>query len=520
MPPAASISALAHEAGELQGPDFGAGVPAGELREGVPLLGHAGGEAVVLVKGSTGTFAVGATCTHYSTPLAGGLVADGALRCPLHHACFDLTTGEALRAPAFSPLACYAVEIRDGLVRVGARKPEPAVRPRAATGPASVVIVGAGAAAYAAAETLHREGFHGTVTLLGAEETGPVDRPNLSKEYLTGDAPEAWMPLPMPAGVDVRTGARVTGIDVAGRRALLADGTAVPWDALLLATGVEVLKLDIPGADIPHVHTLRTLADGKAIIADAGKAKRAVVVGAGFIGLEAAASLRKLGVAVDVVAPGPPLEKVLGPEVSAFVKSLHEEHGVVFHLGESVASISKSAVRLKSGVELPADLVVVGIGVRPATSLAEGAGLRTDRGILVNDRLETSAKGIFAAGDVARFSDARFGGSLRVEHWVVAERMGAAAARAILGNPKAFRDVPFFWSAHYDVFIAYVGHAERWDRIDVHGSLASRDATLAYREGENTLAVVTIGRDRTGLEAELAFERGDRAALGALGRTR
>ncbi|HEX7615980.1 MAG TPA: FAD-dependent oxidoreductase [Thermoanaerobaculia bacterium] len=511
---------MAHDAGEVEGPDFGEGVPGEELAEGVPLLGHAGGEAVVLVRKGAGFFAVGATCTHYSTPLAGGIVTDGTLRCPLHHACFDLSTGEALRAPAFAPVACYRVEVSDGRVRIGARNAMPAARDRSQTAPASVVIVGAGAAAYAAADTLRREGFRGTVTLLGAEETGPVDRPNLSKEYLTGEAPEEWMPLPMPAGVEVRTGARVAGIDVAGRRVLLGDGSAVSWDALLLATGVEVVRLDVPGSDLPHVHTLRTLADGKAIVADAGKAKRAVVVGTGFIGLEVAASLRKLGVAVDVVAPAPPFEKVLGPEVGAFLQRLHEEHGVVFHLGESIASISPGVVRLKSGAELPADLVVVGIGVRPATDLAERAGLLTDRGILVDERLETSAKGIFAAGDAARWRDERFGGTLRVEHWVVAQRMGAAAARSILGNPGAFRDVPFFWSAHYDVFLAYVGHAERWDLIDVHGSLAAKDATLAYRQGGRTLAVVTIGRDRTGLLAEVAFEREDLAALDAFGRTR
>jgi NADPH-dependent 2,4-dienoyl-CoA reductase/sulfur reductase-like enzyme len=294
----------------------------------------------------------------------------------------------------------------------------------------------------------------------------------------------------------------------------------VPWDALLVATGAEVVRLEVPGSDLPHVHTLRTFADSKAIIEDARTAKRAVVVGAGFIGLEAAASLRERGVSVDVIAPASPLEKVLGPEVGRFIKGLHEKHGVAFHVGEAVASISKSAVRLKSGLELAANLVVVGIGVRPATGLAERAGLRVDRGVLADERLETSAKGIFAAGDVARWTDSRFGGAIRVEHWVVAERTGAAAARSILGRPGAFRDVPFFWSAHYDVTLAYVGHAERWDRIDVHGSLAARDATLAYREGDKTLAVATVGRDRTSLEAEVAFERDDRVALGAFGKTR
>jgi len=511
---------MAHAEGELEGPDFGAGVPVGEVPEGVPLLGHAHGEAVVLVRSGGDLSAVGATCTHYSTPLVGGVAAAGTLRCPLHHACFDLKTGEAVRAPAFASLACYRVEVEGGRVRVRERLPDSPARAPAASGPSSVVIVGAGAAAYAAADTLRREGFRGAITLIGAEATGPVDRPNLSKDYLAGHAPDEWIPLPMPAGVDTRTGTRVSAIDTGGRRVLLADGSSVPWDALLLATGVEVVRLEVPGADLPHVHTLRTFADSKAIVADAGRAKRAVVVGAGFIGLEAAASLRERGVGVDVVDRFPPFERVLGPEVGGFVKSLHEAHGVAFHIGESVASISKSAVALKSGAELPADLVVVGIGVRPATALAEGAGLRIDRGIAVDERLETSARGVFAAGDVARWNDARFGGAIRVEHWVVAEQMGAAAARSILGRPGVFRDVPFFWSAHYDVVISYVGHAERWDRIDVHGSLAARDATLAYREGKKTLAVVTVGRDRTSLAAEVAFERGDEAALDSFGRTR
>lgn len=382
------------------------------------------------------------------------------------------------------------------------------------------MVVGAGAAAYAAADTLLREGFPGRITLIGAEESGPVDRPNLSKEFLAGKAAEEWIPLPIPAGVELRTDTRVVEIDAVGRRVILADGSAVAWGALLLATGADAVKLDVPGADLPHVHTLRTLADSKAIVAAARTASRAVVVGAGFIGLEAAASLRERGLAVDVVAPAAPLEKVLGPEVGGVLESLHAKHGVVFHIGESVASISKSAVRLKSGAELAADLVVVGIGVRPATGLAERAGLRVDRGILTDERLETSAKGVFAAGDVARWSDSRFGGNIRVEHWVVAERMGAAAARSILGRTAAFRDVPFFWSAHYDVTVAYVGHAERWDRLDVHGDLAAHDATVAYREGGRTLAVVTVGRDRTSLEAEIAFERADAVALDAFGKTR
>lgn len=511
---------MAHEQGAAQRPDLREGVPVDDVPEGLPLLGHAGGEAVVLARSGGNFFAVGATCTHYGAPLAEGIVTDGTLRCPWHHACFDLRTGEAVRAPAFAPVACYRVEVSGGWVRVAERQPEVSQKGSASDGPSSVVIVGAGAAAYAAADTLRREGYGGKVTLIGAEETGPVDRPNLSKEYLSGKAPEEWIPLAMPQGVELRTGTRVTDIDTGERLVRLADGSVVHWGALLLATGAEVVRLDVPGSDLPHVHTLRTFADSKSIVERARHAKRAVVVGAGFIGLEVAAALRERGVGVDVVAPVSPLGKVLGPEVGEFLERLHQEHGVVFHIGEGVASISETAVRLTSGRMLPADLVVVGIGVRPAIALAEGAGLRVERGIVVNERLETSAPGVFAAGDVARWTDPRFGGAIRVEHWVVAERMGAAAARAILGRPGAFRDVPFFWSAHYDLVFAYVGHAERWDRIEIHGSLAARDATLAYREGDRTRAVVTIGRDRTSLEAELAFERDDHAALATFGKTR
>lgn len=511
---------MAHEPGGPQGPDFRRGIPAGDVLEGVPSLGTVDGESVVLTRSGGEFVAIGATCTHYGGPLAEGIVTGGSLRCPWHHACFDLRTGEALRAPAFAPVACYRVEVRGGRVFVGEREAEPKAKDTAVDAPPSVLIVGAGAAAYAAAETLRREGFGGTLTLIGAEETGPVDRPNLSKDYLAGKAREEWIPLGLPSDVELRTGTPVTEIDTVERRVRLADGSVVSWDALLIATGAEVVRLAVRGSDLHHVHTLRTFADSRAIVEAAGRAKRAVVVGAGFIGLEVAAALRERGVGVDVVAATSPLHNVLGPEIGAFLERLHQEHGVVFHIGDGVASITPSAVRLTSGAVLPAELVVVGIGVRPATGLAERAGLRVDRGIVVDERLQTSARGVFAAGDVARWPDARFGGAIRLEHWVVAERMGAAAARSILRRPGAFRDVPFFWSAHYDVVFAYVGHAERWDRIDVHGSVNARDATLAYREGDRTRAVVTIGRDRTSLEAEVAFERDDQAALAAFGKTR
>lgn len=501
------------------GQDLSAGVPLGTLQEGVPLLGQVAGEAVLLVRSGGAVHAVGATCTHYSAPLADGIAIDGTLRCPWHHACFDLATGAASRPPAFAPIARWRVEQRDGRAFVRERLPEPAP-PHRAGGPDSILIVGGGAAALAAADTLRREGYGGAVTLVTAEETGPVDRPNLSKEFLAGTAPEEWIPLALPEDVAVRTGTRVKALDAAARRVTTESGETLSGGAILLATGADVVRLGVPGADLAHVHALRTLANSKAIVAAAGKATSAVVVGAGFIGLEAAASLRARGLDVHVVAPAPPLARVLGPEMGAWVQAVHEEHGVVFHIGDSVAEILEGEVVLGSGARLAAGLVVAGVGVRPATELAREAGLAVDGGILVDTRLETSAKGVFAAGDAVSWPDRRSGVRLRVEHWAVAARMGRAAALAMLGRDVAFDAVPFFWSAHYDVTINYVGHAGSWDTIATHGSLAARDATLAYRLGETTLAVVTVGRDRTSLEAERAFEEDDEAALASFGVSR
>jgi NADPH-dependent 2,4-dienoyl-CoA reductase/sulfur reductase-like enzyme/nitrite reductase/ring-hydroxylating ferredoxin subunit len=517
--------------GELSGPDLGQGVAIATVKEGEPLLGHAGGEAVVLVRQRGQLHAIGASCSHYGGPLAEGLVVDGQIRCPWHHACFDLATGAALAAPALSPIASYDTSEVDGLVKVGAKRPAATRLPVASGAPAaqpspkSIVIVGAGAAGHACAERLRALGYAGQLTLVGADEAPPVDRPNLSKDYLAGNAPEEWIPLRPPEAyaegrIELVTATPATGVDVATRQVTLADGRNLGYDRLLLATGADPVRLNVPGAEHTHVHTLRTLADSRAIIARAVTARHAVVVGASFIGLEAAAALRTRGLMVHVVAPDArPLERVLGAEVGDFVRALHEEKGVKFHLGDGVASIGEREVKLTSGRELLAELVVVGIGVRPSTALADQAKLHVDRGIVVDAELVTSAPDVLAAGDVARFPGAR-GEPSRIEHWVVAQRMGQTAAHNLLGAHHRFNSVPFFWSAHYDVTLAYVGHAAQWDRIDRHGSLDARDATVAYRLGGATLAVVTVGRDRVSLEAELAFERGDVAALADFGTTR
>jgi apoptosis-inducing factor 3 len=497
---------------DLSGPDLKQGVLASELADGATLLGHADGESVMLARSAGEVFAVAATCTHYGGPLAEGLLVGDTVRCPWHHACFSLRTGAAV-APALNPIACYEVEQRDERLYVIGKTRRGQEAATARSGLRSVVIVGGGAAGHAAAEALRREGFIGKLTLLSADTAPPVDRPNLSKDYLAGNAPEEWIPLRPPEffaaqQIALVLGARAARIDVAGRRVVMEDGTSHEYDALLLATGAEPIRLDIPGAELPHVRYLRTLADSRAIIAALPTAKRAVVLGSGFIGLEVAASLRKRGLEVHVVTPDArPLEKVLGPALGDVIRQLHEQHGVSFHFQQRATSISASSVTLSDGSSIAAELVVAGIGVRPVLSLAETAGLTIDRGIAVSRYLETSVTGIYAAGDAARYPDPRSGEQIRVEHWVVAERQGQIAARNLLGHRDAFELVPFFWSAHYDVTISYVGHASSWDSIEIDGDPAALDCRVEYRRAGRTLAVATINRDRQSLEAERALER-------------
>jgi apoptosis-inducing factor 3 len=497
------------------GPDFAQGVPIDTLADGAMLGGHVGDDAVLLARRGSEFFAIGATCTHYNGPLAEGLLVGDTVRCPWHHACFSLRTGEALHAPALAPVACWSTEQRDGKVYV-AQKVERAPRPRVTPGPQSpqkIVIVGGGAAGFAAAEMLRRQRYQGTIVMLSDDAAPPVDRPNLSKDYLAGTAPEEWVPLRDDAfyadqRIDLRLKSSVSAIDTNKREVTLSDGGTVAYDRLLLATGAEPVRLPLPGMDLPHVFTLRTLSDSRAIIARATTARRAVVMGASFIGLEVAASLRTRGVEVHVVAPDKrPMERVLGAAIGDFVRSLHEEHGVIFHLEDTATAIDATQVTLKSGGTIAADLVVVGVGVRPRLQLAQGAGLAIDRGVTVNEFLETSAPEVFAAGDIARWPDRHSGAAIRVEHWVVAERQGQTAALNMLGGRQRFDAVPFFWSQHYDVPINYVGHAEAWDEVSIDGDIAKRDCVVRYLGKGRVLAVASIYRDVESLQAEAAMEQ-------------
>ena len=442
------------------------------------------------------------------------MIVGDTVRCPWHHACFSLRTGEALRAPALDPIDCWRVERAGDKIFVKEKiSASVTAKPRSASDPESVVIIGGGAAGLAAADMLRREGYEGKVTLLSADEAPPCDRPNLSKDFLAGTAQEDWIPLRSAEyydakHIDLVLGSRVSSIDVRQKRALLESGKAYAFGALLIATGADPVRLPVPGATESQVHYLRTFADSRAIVAKTASAKRVVVIGASFIGLEVAASLRTRGIEVHVVAPDKtPLERVMGPEVGAFIRKVHEAHGVIFHLGQTVGRIEGNRAILSDGAAIDMDFIVLGVGVRPAIALGEQAGLAMDKGVAVNEYLETSAPGIFAAGDIARWPDPHSGERIRVEHWVVAERQGQVAAKNILGQRVRYDAVPFFWSQHYDVAINYVGHAEKWDATEIDGSLDANDCTVTYKLDGRTLAVATIYRDLQSLQAELAMEQ-------------
>jgi NADPH-dependent 2,4-dienoyl-CoA reductase/sulfur reductase-like enzyme/nitrite reductase/ring-hydroxylating ferredoxin subunit len=495
-------------------PDLRAGMEIRDIADGAIVPGRIDSEEAILVRRGEEFFAVGAQCTHYHGALSGGLAVGETIRCPLHHACFSLRSGAALRAPALDPIACWRVERLGSKVFVRERKPEPT--PSAQAGgnlPAAVTIIGGGAAGLAAADRLRREGYPGRITIISADSAAPYDRPNLSKDFLMGTAPAEWMPLRSADDyaerkIELLLNSRVQSLDLKLRSVQLEGGRKIDFDAMLLATGAEPVRLDIPAAGGARLLYLRSFADAEAIIAAAASAKRVVVLGASFIGLEVAASLRHRGIEVHVVGLEHVLfERVLGAELGALVRKVHESHGVIFHLGTTVASVDGTHAMLKDGSSIDADFVVVGVGVRPAIKLADEAGLAIDRGVRVNEHLETSATGIFAAGDIARWPDPHSGDRIRVEHWVVAERQGQIAALNILGQRRTFDAVPFFWSQHYDLTINYVGHAESWDTIDIDGSLSSRDCTVTYRRAGRILAVASIARDLKSLEAERDLEQ-------------
>lgn len=502
----------------VTGRDLTEGVLASELHDGSMVAGRVGEEQVLLVRDRGEVFAVGATCTHYGAPLADGAVVDGTIRCPWHHACFDLQTGAVLRAPALAPLSRWRVDRRGDRLFVGERiDPQP---PPSVVGPDTVLIAGAGAAGVGVADTLRNEGYTGRIVLVSGEAHLPYDKPNLSKDFLAGNAPAEWLPLHPhqyyeDRRIELRLGVTVSLIDTTAKCIVTSCGERHAFGALVLATGASARGLPVEGAE--RILYLRSRGDAELLVAKAASARRAVVIGSSFIGLETAASLRQRGLDVVVTSPDRvPLARIMGEEVGSHIRSIHETHGIRFRLGRSVVAVDGSGVVLDDGEHLAGDLVVAGVGVSPSVELASAAGIVTGDGIMVNEYLETSVPNVYACGDVAAWPDERTNERLRVEHWVVAGRQGQTVARNILGKREPFNAVPFFWSAHFDTVIVYVGHASAWDAAEVQGSLAENDATIVYRARGHVQAVATIGRDRVSLLAESLMEGGNVIALNEL----
>lgn len=500
---------------DCPGVDFTLGALLSDIPHDGALVGRVGQEPVLVSRCEGRVFAISGKCTHYGAPLAKGLIGAGVVRCPWHHACFDLRTGVALAAPAFDALDTWKVEIEGDRFFVRNRQealPAAPARARRPGEPGSIVIIGGGAAGFSAAEMLRRLGYGGALTMLSADNTSPCDRPNLSKDYLAGAAPEGWIPLKnddfyKQHAIDLRLGFEATAIDTDTRQVVTASGKRFRFEALLLATGAEPVRLSTPGFDRHNVYTLRSLKDARAIIAASGRAQKAAVIGASFIGLEVAASLRARGLEVFVVAPDEvPMERVLGSGLGGYVRTLHEENGVIFRLKQTALALDGRRLSLSGGETLDVDFVVQGVGVRPRTELAGAAGIRLDRGVLVDQYLETSVKGIFAAGDIARYPDPHTGDLIRVEHWVAAERQGQAVAMSLLGVPQRFDATPFFWSKHYKHSIRYVGHAPSWDAIEIDGEPAAGDCTVRYFKGGRLVAAASLGRDIENLHVERELE--------------
>ncbi len=482
----------------------------GDLSEGAPRLFKIGEkEEVYMVRAGGKIRALAHLCPHYECKLEEGLLLGEVIVCRCHGARFNAATGAVLSPPAITPLATYPVRVEDGAVFVGARvkPPLPKVEIKEKR---LFLIVGGGAAGNMAAETLRREGFSGRIVMITPEADLPYDRPNLSKEFIAGTAKPEWLPLRdrdfyANQQIEIVTGRRVISLSARQKSVTLDDGSAMVYDKVLLATGAAPRVLSVPGAKSEVCFSLRSLADARQIDKAASGAKSAALIGGGFITMELAGSLRERGLSVTVIAPEAlPLARVLGDALALHLKGLHQEKGVVFHMGKTVTRIStekKGAVlTLSDGSKVTADFVVAGIGVQPAVDYLAGTDLVQSGGVPVNGQLRTRYPDIFAAGDIALvpspagFSRSRGGnGGYRFEHWVAAERMGMHAARAMLGSEEPFMEVPFFWTRQAGVSVKYVGFGGEWEQVLYRGDAAGAKFAVGFFRGGVLMAAAGIG---------------------------
>lgn len=494
-----------------------------EIKDGEMKEVTVGTTPVVLARVEGTCYALAAHCTHYGAPLAEGYLSGDRIVCPWHHACFNARNGDLEEPPALDSLATYPVRLDGDNVFVDLpadaedrRIPE-MVHPDANADDRTFAIVGGGAAGYAAAQTLREDGFAGRIVMITPEDRNPYDRPNLSKDYLQGSAEPEWMPLRADDfyakhGIEVLPG-RVKSLKAGKKELQLESGENIEFDRLLIATGGVPRTLDMPGSDLENIFVLRSFDSADTIIAAAEKAQKVAVIGSSFIGMEVASSLTKRGKSATVIAPDKvPFLKTLGPEIGELFQKVHEENGVTFSLGSHVKGFegdgSVRKVLLETGEGIETDLVIVGVGVRPATEFLAGFELHKDGGV-ISDQYLSIGDDMFAAGDIVHVPDAHTGEMLRIEHWRTALQQGRVAAHNMAGKATPFTAVPFFWTTQFDVTLNYVGHAAGWDEITYEGDLNSKDFLAFYLKAGRIVAVAGMNRDRELDIWEEKFRTGD-----------
>jgi NADPH-dependent 2,4-dienoyl-CoA reductase/sulfur reductase-like enzyme/nitrite reductase/ring-hydroxylating ferredoxin subunit len=461
---------------------------------------------VLLLKVDGNFYALYPYCTHYGGPLEEGLLHGRRLICPWHHACFDACSGEHLEAPGLDGVPAYEVQVDgdDVIVKVPEDSGDRTSNPMTAADPSdgrTYVVLGGGAAGAYAAEGMRQAGYKGRIVMITAEEELPYDRPNCSKAYLSGEAPEEWMPLRSASfykkhQIEVRTNHRVTQVNAPNKIIEFEEQEPMSYDKILLCTGGVPRRLKVPGMDLEKVHTLRSLADSRRIREEAEKAEKAVIIGASFIGMESAASLLEQDCEVTVVAPEKvPFAKVFGEKIGHMMQRMHEEKGVQFMLGHSVKDIEGNGraetVVLDNGERLEAGLVLAGIGVVPNTGYVRGIPIEIDGGIRADEHLHV-LHDLYVAGDIAHFP--ANGGTARIEHWTVACQQGLIAGMNMADEKRTFDKVPFFWTRQHGVSLVYLGHADDYDRILYDGSVDDQSFLAFYVKDDEVRAVAGMGR--------------------------
>jgi apoptosis-inducing factor 3 len=474
-----------------------------ELQDGEMKAFSFGENKVLLSKIAGKFYAVGGLCPHYGASLDEGILHDGTVVCPWHHASYDAKTGDLKEPPSLDSLPSYEVVIRgkDVVVRLPEVLPDRRVPLMTKHDPKAdqrlFAIVGAGAAGNAAAQTLREDGYRGRIIMITHEDSVPYDRPILSKEYMEGAADEDWVPLRSKAfyqdhDIELMFQTEVRRVDIPKKLITFDNDETLAYDAILLASGGAPRALAVPGAELKNIFSLRTFEDSKEIVQAAQKASHVVIIGAGFIGMETAHSLTKRGLDITVIAPQEtPFQNVLGKEIGKLFQKLHEKAGVRFKMGAKVAKFEGNekvqTVVLENGERIAADLVIVGIGVRPATDFLHGIDLLPD-GSLAVDEFFRVAEDVYAAGDIATFPLPHTGEKVRIEHWRTAQQHGRVAGHNMAGKKVSYTSVPFFWTNQVDLYFRYVGYAKEWDDIIIQGDIASQNFIAYYVKNNKVYA--------------------------------